>query len=89
MKSGRFVAVLPGFMKLLTPGQSNYKTPMQLEVWSAEPPDDRTDWDHEVDADFDVPEGQICFFAPACSVPWLMCRLAATVCVSQAEASRN
>jgi hypothetical protein len=55
-------------MTLLTPGQSNHKTPMRVEVWSAEPPNDRADWDHEVDADFDVPEGQICFFAPACSM---------------------
>jgi hypothetical protein len=65
---GRFVAVLPGYIQLLTPGQWNYKTPIRLEIWSVEPPDDRAAWDHEVDADFDVPEGQICFSAPACGV---------------------
>jgi ribosomal protein S13 len=66
-ESGRFVGVRPGFIDMLTPGQYNMETPMRLEIWSAEPPDDRDDWDHEVDADFDVPDGQIGFFAPACS----------------------
>jgi ribosomal protein S13 len=66
-ESGRFVGVRPGFIHLLTPGQLNIETPMRLEIWSAEPPDDRGNWDHEVDADFDVPDGQICFVAPACS----------------------
>jgi 8-oxo-dGDP phosphatase len=31
---------------------------------SAEPADDRDDWDHEVDADFDIPGGEIIFGAP-------------------------
>lgn len=62
-ESGRFVGVRPGFIDLLTPGQYNMETPMRLEIWSAEPPDDRGDWDHEVDADFDVPDGRINFTA--------------------------
>jgi hypothetical protein len=33
-------------------------------VWSAEPTDDRDDWDHEVDADFSVPEGTLVIGAP-------------------------
>lgn len=63
-ESGRFVGVGSGFIDLLTPGQRNWRTPMRLEIWSAEPPDDRGDWDHEVDADFDVPDGRINFMAP-------------------------
>jgi hypothetical protein len=34
---------------------------VRLEIWSAEPSDDRGDWDHEVDADFDAPDGLINF----------------------------
>jgi len=60
-QSGRFVGVQPGFIDMLTPGQCNLRTPLRLEIWSAEPPDDRGDWDHEVDADFDVPDGRINF----------------------------
>ena len=60
-ESDRFVGVLPGFIDLLTPGQWNFQTPLRLEVWSAEPADDRNDWDHEVDVDFDVPDGRISF----------------------------
>jgi hypothetical protein len=60
-QSGRFVGVQPGFIDLLTPGQWNWRTPLRLEIWSAEPADDRGDWDHEVDADFDVPDGRINF----------------------------
>jgi len=62
-RSRRFVGVQPGLIDLLTPGQWNFRTPMRLEVWSAEPPDDRDQWDHEVDADFDVPDGRIYFMA--------------------------
>jgi ribosomal protein S13 len=60
-QSGRFVGVQPGIIDLLTPGQWNFRTPLRLETWSAEPPDDRDGWDHEVDADFDVPDGRINF----------------------------
>jgi hypothetical protein len=63
-QSGRFVGVQPGFIDLLTPGQWNFHTPLRVEIWSAEPPDDRGDWDHEVDADFDVPDGRINFMFP-------------------------
>ena len=62
--SGRFVGVRPGFIDALTPGQCNFHTPLRLEVWSAEPPDDRDDWDHEVDADLDVPEGSLLIAGP-------------------------
>lgn len=62
-RSRRFVGVQPGLIDLLTPGQWNFRTPMRLEVWSAEPSDDRDQWDHEVDADFDVPDGRIYFMA--------------------------
>jgi hypothetical protein len=61
--SGRFVGVRPGFIDVMTPGQWNFSTPFRLETWSAEPPDDRDDWDHEVDADLDAPTGRIYFEA--------------------------
>jgi len=61
--SDRFVGVRTGFIDVLTPGQYNSSTPMRLEVWSAEPADDRDGWDHEVDADFDIPDGRIFFEA--------------------------
>jgi hypothetical protein len=60
-ESGRFVGVRPGLIDLLTPGQWNFRTPLRLEVWSAEPPDDRSRWDHEVDVDLDVPDGRMSF----------------------------
>jgi hypothetical protein len=50
-----------GFVDLLTPGQYNFKTPVTVEVWSGEPPDDRDGCDHEVDIDLDVPDGRIVF----------------------------
>jgi hypothetical protein len=62
--SGRFVGVRPGFIDVLTPGQCNFRTPLRLEVWLAEPSDDRDDWDHEVDADLDVPEGSLLIAGP-------------------------
>jgi hypothetical protein len=61
--SDRFVGVQPGLIDVLTPGQWNFSTPMRLEVWSAEPADDRDGWDNEIDADFDVPDGAITFQA--------------------------
>lgn len=61
--SGRFVGAVNGLIDLMTPGQYNFETPMRLEIWSAQPPDDRDGWDHEVDVDFDVPDGAIWFEA--------------------------
>jgi hypothetical protein len=60
-ESGRFVGVQPGFIAMVTPGQWNFRTPLRLEIWSAEPPDDRGNWDHEVDVDFQVPDGRVNF----------------------------
>jgi hypothetical protein len=62
--SARFVGVRPGFIDVLTPGQWNYQTPLRVEVWSGEPPDDRDGWDHEVDADLDVPDGLVSIVGP-------------------------
>jgi hypothetical protein len=61
--SRRFVGVAGGLVDLLTPGQWNWETPMRLEVWTAEPDEDSDDWDHEVDVDLDVPDGQLVFEA--------------------------
>lgn len=63
-ESGRFVGVRAGFIDVLTPGQWNWHTPLQLELWSAEPPDVRAGWDHEVDADLDVTDGQLYIHGP-------------------------
>jgi hypothetical protein len=44
----------------LRPGQQT-DTPLRLEVWGAEPPDDRAAWQHEVDVDLPLPSGDLCF----------------------------
>lgn len=59
--SRRFVGAAGGIIDLLTPGQWNWETPMRVEVWNVEPADDMSGWDHEVDADLDVPDGQLVF----------------------------
>jgi hypothetical protein len=64
MESGRRVGVRPGFIDVMTPGQWNFGTPLRLEVWSAEPPDDRDGWDHEVDADLDLGPGGLWIGGP-------------------------
>lgn len=67
--SGRFVGVRPGLIDLMTPGQWNWNTPVRVEIWSDEPPDDRHAWDHEVDADLDVPDGWISFAGSGGGIP--------------------
>jgi hypothetical protein len=69
INSGRFVGVQPGLIDLMTPGQWNWNTPMRLEIWSGEPPDDSEAWDHEVDADLEVPDGWISFAASGGGYP--------------------
>jgi hypothetical protein len=63
VESGRFVGTCSGLIDIVVPGQWNFETPMRLEIWSGEPDDDRDGWDHEVDVDFDVPEGEVSFQA--------------------------
>jgi hypothetical protein len=67
--SGRFVGVRPGLIDLMTPGQWNWNTPVRIEIWSGEPPDDRHAWDNEVDADLEVPDGWISFAASGGGLP--------------------
>jgi len=50
-------------ISLVTPGEWSRKTPVSIEVWPGEPPSDDAGWDHEVDADLDVPAGRLCFLA--------------------------
>ncbi|RSN70134.1 hypothetical protein [Actinomadura sp. WAC 06369] len=58
----RYVGSSRGCIDLVTPGQWNWETPMRVELWSGEPSlADTADWDHEVDIDFDAPEGGIVF----------------------------
>jgi hypothetical protein len=63
VESGRFVGTCSGLIDIVVPGQWNFETPVRLEIWSGEPADDRDDWDHEVDVDFDVPAGDVSFQA--------------------------
>jgi len=60
--SRRFVGVAGGLVDLMTPGQWNWETPMRVEVWNGEPAAD-AGWDHEVDVDLDIPDGQLHFDA--------------------------
>jgi hypothetical protein len=63
--SRRFVGAAGrgGFIDVLTPGQWNWKTPMRVEVFAAEPEADTDEWDHEVDIDLAVPDGRLWFEA--------------------------
>lgn len=74
-QSGRMVGVADGLIDLVTPVQWNLHAPMQIEVWPGEPESDDENWDHVVDVDLDVPQGQLFFeasggWAPIrCEVP--------------------
>ncbi|MWA04599.1 hypothetical protein F8568_030325 [Actinomadura sp. LD22] len=59
--SRRYVGASRGLVDLITPGQWNWKTPMRVEIWTGEPPADTSEWDNEVDLDFDAPTGGITF----------------------------
>jgi hypothetical protein len=68
-RSGRWVGLADGLIDLVVPFGKSFDAPMRVEVWSAEPPSDDTDWDHVVDLDFDVHDGRLVFepsggFAP-------------------------
>lgn len=62
--SGRFVGSACGMVVVMTPGQWNFDTPVLFEVWPAEPVADTEQWDHEVDIDLEVPQGELLFDAP-------------------------
>jgi hypothetical protein len=74
-QSGRMVGVADGLIDLVTPVQWNLQAPMRIELWPSEPQSDDENWDHVVDVDLDVPEGQLFFeasggWAPIrCDVP--------------------
>jgi hypothetical protein len=59
--SGRFVGAAGNLVDVLTPCQWNFHTPMRVEVWAAEPAADTERWDHEVDIDLDVLDGELSF----------------------------
>lgn len=73
--SGRWVGVADGVIDLVVPFRKSFDAPMRVEVWPAEPPSDDDNWDHVVDVDFDVRNGQLVFepsggFTPIrCSEP--------------------
>ena len=57
--SGRYVGTASGIIDIMTPAADSTGTPVTIEEWATEPPDDRHDWHHEVDLDLDVPSGQL------------------------------
>jgi len=60
--SGRYVGTAGGIVDLVTPVADSAGTPVTVEQWATEPPDDRAGWDHEADIDIDVPSGRIELF---------------------------
>jgi hypothetical protein len=57
--SGRYVGAAGGLVDIMTPVADSTGTPVTVEEWATEPPDDRGDWDHEVDLDLDLPSGRV------------------------------
>jgi hypothetical protein len=62
-ESRRYVGTAAGLVSVMTPASTTFRTPVLIEVWAAEPADDRVDWQHEVDVDLDVPSGELVFEA--------------------------
>lgn len=60
-QSGRWVGVADGLIDLVVPFRKSFDAPMRVEVWPEEPPSDDEDWDHVVDVDFDVRDGELVF----------------------------
>ncbi|WP_253777908.1 hypothetical protein [Goodfellowiella coeruleoviolacea] len=60
-QSGRWVGVVDGLIDVVVPFRKSFDAPMRVEVWSEEPPLDNDAWDHVVDADFDVCDGELVF----------------------------
>ncbi|WP_133847196.1 hypothetical protein [Labedaea rhizosphaerae] len=60
-RSGRWVGVADGVIDLVVPFQKSFDAPMRVEVWPAEPIADYENWDHVVDVDFDIHNGQLVF----------------------------
>jgi hypothetical protein len=57
--SRRFVGVSGGLLDIITASEDTHGTAVLVEVWDAEPPDDRADWQHEVDVDVPFPSGEL------------------------------
>ena len=64
--SGRFVGVAGGLIDIKTPGTRSAALPVRIEVHAGEPTGDEDAWDHEVDVDFDVPDGRVVLTAATC-----------------------
>lgn len=60
-QSGRWVGIADGMIDLVVPFRKTFNAPMRVEVWPEEPPSDDGNWDHVVDVDFDVHEGELVF----------------------------
>ncbi len=59
-RSKRHVGVADGVIDLLAPVQWHWDAPMEVQVWTTEPTlDDLDSWDHMVEVDLDVPDGQL------------------------------
>lgn len=59
VNSGRFVGVAGTALTIVTPAEDTIDSPFTVEVFRGEPADDKDGWDHEVDADLDVPSGEL------------------------------
>jgi len=60
--SGRFVGTAGGVVTVVTPSEDSTGTPVEVEVWQAEPPSEDPagpGWDHEVDLDLDLHTGRL------------------------------
>lgn len=60
-QSGRWVGAADGMIDLVVPFRKSFNAPMRVEVWPEEPPSDDDNWDHVVDVDFDLHDGQLVF----------------------------
>ena len=60
-RSGRWVGVADGLIDLVVPFRKSFGAPMRIEVWPVPPPSDEDNWDHVVDADFDILNGHLVF----------------------------
>jgi len=60
-RSGRWVGLADGMIDLVVPFRKSFDAPMRVEVWPDEPSADDENWDHVVDADFDVQGGELVF----------------------------
>ncbi|AHH98618.1 hypothetical protein [Kutzneria albida] len=60
-QSGRWVGVADGLVDLVVPFRKSFDAPMRVEMWPEPVPPDDDNWDHVVDIDFDIVNGDLVF----------------------------